>query len=171
MTKEKKVFFTDGFFEFPLSMVIIENLFMLLWIVVGAYICWEFVPLYGFSYLGFGLSMVYYVMRILVCRNCYYYGKMCHTGWGKLSKLYCKKGDVEQFGKGFNGLVIPLFYGSMALLPLILGIISLYKNFSIFKIVVLIIFLFIVVMSSFILRKKGCAKCKMRNICPGSASK
>ena len=163
--------FTDGLDKFPISTVFVENLFMLLWIVTGTFICWISVPLIGWIYLTFGLSMVLCIMRILVCKNCYYHGKLCHTGWGKLSAIYCKQGELNHFGCGVSGKIIPIFYGSMALLPLIIGIISIINNFSVFRICILILFLFVVVMSSFTLRKKSCEICKMKLICPGSAAK
>ncbi len=170
MTKEKKELFQEGREEFPVSTMVVENLFIFLWMTLGAFLCWQFEPLVGWIYLAFGFTMVLVVMRILVCKNCYYHGKRCHTGWGKLSALYCEQGEVERFGCGAGGAIVPMFYGSMALLPLVLGTITTVKAFTLIKIIQLAVFLFIVVMSSFTLRKKACAVCKMKNICPGSAA-
>ena len=171
MTKEKKEIFENGLDEYPISTVFIENLFMFLWIAIGAFLCWMLVPLIGWIYLIFELTMVLFVMRILVCKHCYYHGKLCHTGWGKLSAIYCQQGELSHFGCGIGGAIIPIFYGAMALLPLIFGIISIINTYSFFKICIIIIFLFVVVMSSFTLRKRSCEICKMKNMCPGSAAK
>jgi len=150
MTKEEKIF-QDGLEEYPISTIIIENLFMFLWIAYGTFLCWILVPLVAWIYLAFGLIMVLCVMRILVCKNCYYHGKRCHLGWGKLSAMYCKQGELTHFGCGFSGAIIPIVYGSMALLPLIFGIISIFKTFSLINICTIVIFLLIVIMSSFTL--------------------
>ncbi len=171
MTKEKTETLAKGLDEYPISTVIVENLFVFLWIAVGAYLCWKLVPMIGWIYLAFGLAMVLCVMRVLVCKNCYYHGKLCHTGWGKLSALYCRQGELSQFCCGFAGTIIPLFYGSMTLFPLILGTISIVKAFSLFGLCTIVVFLFIAVMSSYILRKRSCTVCRMRNMCPGSAAK
>ena len=171
MVEEKKEIFEQGLDEYPMSIVIIENLFIFLWLVVGTILCRAFSQLAGWLYLAFGLIMVLVVMRILVCKNCYYHGKQCHTGWGKLSAVYCKQGELNRFGCGIDGVTPPIFYGLMALAPLIFGIISMVQSFLISTMIVLIIFLLIVVISSFVLRKKACAICKMKNLCPGSAAK
>jgi len=163
VTKEEKELFQKGLDEYPISTVFVENLFMFLWITVGAFLCWIVVPVVGWVYLAVGLLMILCVMRILVCKNCYYYGKRCHTGWGKLSAIYCQQGELSHFG----GAIVPIFYGSMALFPLVLGIISIVKVFTLIKVCMVIIFLFIIVMSSFTLRKKSCTICKMKNMCPG----
>jgi len=171
VTKEEKKLFHEGLEEYSISTVFIENLFMFLWIAVGTFLCWIFIPLIAYIYLAFGLIMVLYVMRMLVCKNCYYYDKHCHTGWGKLSAVYCRQGEMNDFGRGISGAIIPIFYGLMALLPLILGGISIVQIFSLIKIGMAIVFLFLVVMSSVTLRKKSCIICKMKNICPGCAAK
>lgn len=171
MTEKEKALFQEGPEKYPVSTVLIENLFMFLWIAVGTFLCWIFAPLVAWIYLAFGLTMVLCVMRILVCKNCYYHGKLCHIGWGKLSALYCRQGELNKFGCGIGGSIIPIFYGSMALLPLILGVISIIKAFSLINTGMAIIFLFIVAVSSVTLRKKSCAICKMKNMCPGCAAK
>ncbi len=171
MSKEESKLFDGGLEEYPISTVIIENTLMLLWLLIGSYLCGTISPLTGWIYLGFGLSMVLVVMRILVCGNCYYHGKICHTGWGKLSALYCKQGDIRQFGCGAGGAIVPGFYGSMALLPVVLGIISLVQSFSILNLAIMLSFIVIVILSSHTFRKKACVQCKMKDICPGSLDK
>lgn len=171
MTKKEVKLFNEGLEEFPVSTIILENTTLLLWILAGSYLCYVFMPIIAYTYLAYGLSMVLVIMRILVCKNCYYHGKKCHTGWGKLSALYTKKGKIEKFGCGAGGAVIPVFYGSMALLPLILAVIVLINNFSIATLITLLVFLPIVYLSSTGFRKKACVQCKMKEICPGSLDK
>jgi hypothetical protein len=168
MAIKQKELFEDGLDEYPLGTVVIENLFMVLWLMIGTYLCWLLKPVVAWGYLVFGLVMVLAVMRVLVCRNCYYHGKRCHTGWGKVSALYCNQGEISGFGCGVGGAIIPVFYGSIALVPLVLGVISTVKDFSLIKIGVLVGFLVIVIMSSVTLRKKSCGVCKMKGVCPGS---
>ena len=171
MTKKEIELFQNGLDEYPISTVIIENLFIFLWIAAGTFLCWVFVPVIGWIYLGFGLMMVLFVMRILVCKNCYYHGKRCHTGWGKLSAIYCEQGELNHFCCGIGGAIVPLFYGSMALLPLILAVLSMVKAFSLITMFTTMVFIFIVVTGSFTFRKKACVVCKMRIMCPGYAEK
>jgi hypothetical protein len=136
---DKPKLFNNGFEKYPITTVLLENSLMLIWILTGAYLCALISPTVGWVYLAFGLSMVLVIMRILVCRNCYYYSKRCHTGWGKLSAMYCKPGNISRFGCGAAGAVIPIFYSSMALIPLILGIISFVKSFTSIALIILLV--------------------------------
>jgi hypothetical protein len=59
-----------------------------------------FLPLYvAFMHL--------FLLRKVLCRNCYYYDKRCCTGWGKLAPLYGEKGDEADFT---GGLALPAFF-------------------------------------------------------------
>ncbi len=171
ITNKKVKLFDDGQERYSLLTVIVENTLILTWILTGGYLCKTLFPIIGLIYLIYGFSMVLVVMRILVCRNCYYYGKLCHTGWGKLSSLYCKQGEITRFGCGFSGKIIPIFYASMTFIPLIMGIISIAMKFSIFNLIILLIFFATAFLSSFSIRKKACVKCKMKEICQGSLDK
>lgn len=144
---------------------------MLLWIALGAVACWFLYPLVAWLYLVFAIIMVFVVLRKMVCANCYYYDKWCCIGWGKLSALFFKKGEIENFPKSIGIKIAPLFYGLLTLIPIIFIVISIIQGFTISKILVLILLLLISFYSGMISRKKTCAKCKMRLICPGSAVK
>jgi hypothetical protein len=63
----------------------------------------------------------------------------------------------------------PITYGMLSLIPLILIIIALVKDFTVPKLVILILLLLVSGYSAVGNRKKSCANCKMRTICPGSA--
>jgi hypothetical protein len=106
-----------------------------------------------------------------VCTNCYYYDKWCGIGWGKLSALFYKKGDINDFSKSSGIKIAPLIYGLLMFIPIILIIVSMIQEFNIFKIVVLVLLLLISGYSGSVGRKKSCSQCKMMLLCPGSAVK
>ncbi|MCK4545763.1 hypothetical protein KAU43_09515 [candidate division WOR-3 bacterium] len=170
MSDEIKLF-EDGNEEFSKFIIILGNILMLLWIALGTISCWFLSPLIALLYMLFALIMIFVVLRKMVCVNCYYYGKWCAMGWGKLSAIFFRKGDVGKFSSSIGIKLAPVTYGLLTLIPLILIVISLVRGFSIFKVVLLILLLFISFYSGSINRKKTCAKCKMRIICPGSAVK
>ena len=170
MKTEIKIY-EQGLEEYPKTSAVIGNLFMILWIALGAVACWLIYPLIAWIYLAFAVIIVFVVLRKLVCTNCYYYNKWCNIGWGKLCALFFKKGDIEKFSISPSIKIAPLVYGSFTLIPLILLGISMFKGFSLFKLSILILLILIGYYSGTISRKKTCAKCKMRLICPGSAVK
>ncbi|MBM3156289.1 MAG: hypothetical protein FJ004_03275 [Chloroflexi bacterium] len=160
--------YEQGLEEYPKSWIMLGNLGMLLWIALGTAACWFLYPLAAWIYLPVALFMVFVILRWLVCTNCYYYGKWCPTGWGKLTALLFKQGSIEKFSKSAGIKLAPLTYGLLSLIPLILVIIALVRDFTVPKLVVLILLLLISGYSAVGNRKKSCAKCKMRTICPGS---
>jgi hypothetical protein len=171
MREQNRELFEGGVEQYSSTNVFVDNLLIFLWIFLGGYLCWFFIPIIGWIYLAFGLIMVLGILRIIICQNCYYHGKKCHSAWGKLSAMYCRKGDYRKFGAGIIGPVILAFWSSMALVPLILAVISIIRYCSLFKIVMVVTFFIIVVLSAVILRKDACGKCKMKYLCPGSASR
>jgi uncharacterized membrane protein len=170
MTQEKKLY-KEGPDEFPVSKVVQGNLLMVIWILLGGIGCWLFYPLAAWIYLPVAVVMVYVVLRRLVCTNCDYYGKRCALGWGKLSALLFKQGSIELFAGSIGVKLAPVTYGLLSFVPLVFIIISLTQGFATAKVVVLVLLLLISVYSGGISRKKGCAECRMKLICPGAAAK
>lgn len=170
MTKEIEIY-EDGLEKYPKRGIIFSNIIMLLWFALGTIACWYFYPLAAWIYLAFALIMVYIVLRKVVCINCYYFGKLCAFGWGKLSAKMFKKGKIEDFNESIGIKLAPLTYVLLLIIPLVLIIISIIQEFSWYKISVLIPLLLVSIYSVGISRKATCSKCKMRLICPGSAVK
>ena len=160
-----------GLEQYPKSSAVIANLVMAALIALGTIACWFFSPVAAWIYLAIGVLMVWVVMRRLVCVNCYYYGKWCVTGWGKLAALFFKKGDIDKFSTSIGVKIAPIVYGLISAIPIILLIVAMVSQFSVPRIVVLVLLVGISAYSAVINRKKTCAKCKMRLICPGWAVK
>jgi hypothetical protein len=168
---EKTKLYEQGLDEYPVAQAIFANIVMIIWIALGAVACWFFYPLIGLIYLVFALVMIYIVLRKLVCPNCFYHGKCCHMGWGKLSTLLSKEGNIEDFSNSIGLKVAPLSYGLLTLIPLIFIVISIFQEFLVSKLVVLVLLLAISFYSGTAGRKKACVVCKMKLICPGAAVK
>ncbi len=171
MTKGKIDIFEQGLEEHPKATIILANLVMLIWIASGTIACWFLHPLIAWIYLAVALTMVGVVLRKLVCINCYYYGKWCGTGWGKLAALLFKEGDMEKFSTSSGVKLAPGVYGLLSLIPIVLVVVAIIMEFTVPKIIVLAVLLLVSVYSGFISRKKGCVNCKMKLACPGNADK
>lgn len=167
----EKGIFEQGLEEYPKAGMVLGNLVMILWIASGTIACWFLHPLAAWIYLALAVITVGIVLRKLVCTNCYYYDKWCGTGWGKLAALLFKQGSIEKFDTSIGVKLAPLTYGLLTLVPLVLIIISMVQGFTIPKLVVLLLLLLVSVYSGALSRKKGCANCRMRLICPGCAVK
>jgi len=169
--ESKVVLSEEGCEEYSRAAVIDSNLAMLLWIALGTVSCWFFNHIVAWVFLGIALLTVFVVMRKLVCTNCYYYGKRCAAGWGKLSAMMFGQGDIEKFNDSIGVKIAPAVYGLLTLVPLVLGTISAIQHFSAIKPIVLTALLLMGMYSGTIARKRSCGRCKMRDYCKGSAAK
>jgi hypothetical protein len=157
--------------QYPMSRVIIGNILMFLWLVVGTIAIWFYSPIIATVYLIVAVITVYIILRKLVCTNCYYYDKWCSLGWGKLAAALFKRGNIEEFNDSIGLRLAPIVYGLLTIFPLIIVIVALILEFDYYKIGVLAILLFFAVYSGSISRKSACADCKMKTTCKGSAVK
>ncbi len=162
--------FKKGLDSYPLTSVTLNNLLLLLWITIGTVASYIFNPVAGIIYFLFFL-ITFILLKKLVCANCFYYGKWCSMGWGKLSALLFKKGKVEDFAGSPGMRIAPIVYGFLTLIPIILIIVSMIFKYEFRKIVVLFLFLLLSFYTNFFNRKKACANCKMNMLCPGSLVK
>lgn len=163
--------YKEGLERYPKAIIFWGNFLIILWILLGTIACRFFCPLIALIYLLFAVAMIGFVLRKLLCTNCYYYKRRCSLGWGKLSALFFKGGSIEKFNAGYGQKLASLTYGLLTVIPVIFMGISISQEFVIFKAIILILLLVVSIYSGVINRKKTCLKCKMRLICPGCAVK
>lgn len=64
--------------------------------IIGAFILSGFGIIFAVLYLLYCLGVEVMVI-FRSCGNCYYYGKVCGLGKGKIAPVFCKKGDPKKF--------------------------------------------------------------------------
>ncbi len=136
---------------------------------IGAYI------LSGFGILWTGLYLAYCIWIELGimrhgCVNCYYYGRLCAFGKGRLCALLFEKGDPQSFTSrrcSWKDLV-PDFL--VVLIPLVGGIVLLIRQFSWSLVLLLGALLILFSLGNAIVRGRlACAHCMQREIgCPAA---
>jgi hypothetical protein len=153
------------FYEnYPYWIIIVSNLLTLSIYTIGITIIKPLGIIWLLIYLAY---IVFLEIRLLrkSCVNCYYYGKRCAFGKGKLSSLFFKK------GKGFTGNftwkdLIPDML--VAIIPVIIGIVRLIMDFNwILLLFVILLFLLVSKGNEFVRGSLACKYCKQREInCP-----
>jgi hypothetical protein len=109
-------------------------------------------------------------LRILQesCVNCYYYGKVCGLGRGKLCALFFKQGNPQEFAKREISWksVLPDFM--VLILPLVGGIIFLVMDFSWLILALMMILVVLSLGGNALMRGAlACKYCKQRELgCP-----
>lgn len=114
--------------NFPGRMVVGCNTVSFLTYFLGAYIFLQINTFLVLLYLAYCLWMEFNVLK-RSCVNCFYYGRVCGFGKGKLCAVFFKKGRPESFAKrkiGFKDL-LPDFL--VSLLPLVGGVYLLVSDF------------------------------------------
>jgi hypothetical protein len=157
---------TKCFENYPLSIVLVSNLLNILIYAIGFYIILGFGLVYSVIYLLYCMFLEFRVLR-KSCVNCYYYGKYCSFGRGKLAGLLFKKGSkkFDEDKISWKNL-IPDFL--VSLIPIIAGIVLLIIDFS--WLILVLIILLIILMSfgnGFVRGQLACKYCKQRELgCP-----
>jgi len=135
--------------------------------IIGAYLMFKLGAIWGWLYLLYCLIVEIRVMRFS-CLHCYYYGKLCGLGRGKLASLFFGKGDPKKFLEKnitWKDLIPDLL---VSLIPFLIGLYILFKDFS-WAVLTLIVLLFLLttVGNGFIRGNIVCKYCKQRDLgCP-----
>lgn len=118
---EKK---TRGLENYPFRTVFVINLISLSVYAAGLYLTYLVWPPFSFLYLVYVIYSELSLYRH--CASCYYYGKVCAFGKGKVAALIFSKNDPKKFGdvqfgskemmKGLLVPVIPVIAGAWLLL-------------------------------------------------------
>ncbi len=153
--------------KYPYWIIFISSFVSIATYLLGALIIYRA----GFSWLVIYLLYVLLLEARLLkksCVDCYYYGKQCAFGKGKLSCLFFNKGNPKNFvsRKITWKDIIPDFMVSVV--PLILGVSLLITDFEMFLLLqVVLLVLFAFVGSAFVRSSLACKHCRQREIgCP-----
>ena len=155
------------FENYPFWIVFFSNLVSIAIYLIGAFIIYKI----GFIWLILYIAFILYLEFKLIkghCVDCYYYGKICAFGKGNISSIFFKKGDLNKFCKMKITWVDILPNFLVSLIPIVVGIILLIKNFNwILLVSVLILFILTFIGNGIIRSQLACKYCKQREIgCP-----
>lgn len=158
---------TKTYDNYPYRIVMVTNLVPVLTYLAGLLI------MISFSLLAAVLYLIYILVlevRLLSrhCVNCYYWGKRCAFGKGKISSLLFKKGDMEKFCEGTFGWKDMIPDILVFLIPLITGVILLITRFDLFILATAIILIALnTAGNAYIRGNLACRYCKQRETgCP-----
>lgn len=151
------------------------------WIVLGSNLLSFSIYALGFYILsGIGLwasfLFLIYVLALEIriiskhCVSCYYWGKTCGFGKGRISALFFKKGDISRFcAKEMNwkDLIPDLL---VSLIPVVTGIVLIIIHFNgLILLAIIAIIILITIGNSFIRGILTCHYCKQKELgCPAN---
>ena len=158
---------TSSFENFPWWMVATCNALGLAIYAIGFYLTVRLGILWGVLYLAYCVWMEWRVLSGS-CRSCYYYGKRCGFGKGRLcSRLMTRTAEQTLHTKRISWRdVVPDFL--VSLIPLGVGIIVLIRSFSWHVLLLMLVLVFLgSVGTGFVRGQIACKYCKQRELgCP-----
>jgi len=160
---------TKVYERFPIWIVILSNFVGLSIYLIGAYVLAGFGLWVAGLYLLYGLGLE---LRLLKghCVNCYYYGKSCGFGKGKLCSWLFKHGDPRKFAETEISWTNMLPDFVVLLWPVLGGIILLVQDFSWLLIGLLILLVAFSLSGNAIVRGSfACKYCRQKELgCPAA---
>jgi len=153
--------------RFPWPIVLLANVVTLSIYAVGTYLLWGLSFWWAILYLLYCVWMEWHLLT-KSCVNCYYYGKVCGFGKGKLCALLVKQGDPQKFGAGpFSWRdLIPDF--GVLVFPAVGAIVGLIVAFRWINLGLLVVLLVLCLGGNAVVRGSfACRYCKQRELgCP-----
>jgi hypothetical protein len=153
--------------KYPYRIVLLTSLQAIFMYGLGFLIMYNWLPLIAFLYLAFVLVLEFRLIRYH-CVNCYYWGKICGFGKGRLSSFFFRKGEPVAF------CAMEFTWKSMipdmlvAFIPVITGIVLLIIHFDLIILFAMLIIVFLTSSGNALIRGKlTCPKCRQRELgCP-----
>jgi hypothetical protein len=153
--------------NYPRRIILLSNLVQASIYGIGGFVMYSVGIIWLAVYI---LYLLWLEIRLLgrSCVNCYYYGKFCAFGKGKLAAWLFKRGDAAKFNRDKITWrdIIPDFL--VSIIPLIAGIVLLIINFKVLLLVLLVLLVLAVSLGSGLIRGKlACRYCRQRELgCP-----
>lgn len=154
------------FENYPMKTVAISNLVSISIYLIGSYIIYQIGALWLIAYVAY---IAFLEIRLLRnCAECYYYGRLCAFGQGRLSSAIFKKGNPKNFSQRKIAWkdILPDFM--VSIIPMLVGIWLLIMRFN-FLLLAMIVVLFLLTSAGngFVRGSLACNHCKQRELgCP-----
>jgi hypothetical protein len=153
--------------KFPFWIPLLAGALSLTIYGLGLYIFYHLGILFAILYLSYCLWLESQILRGS-CKHCYYFGKTCGLGRGKICALIFKKGDPKKFIEreiSWKDL-IPDFL--ILIFPLVGGVIVLIKGFSWLILSMMVILVILSMAGNALVRGSlACKYCKQKELgCP-----
>ena len=153
--------------SYPFWIVLISNVVAIAIYAAGAFVIHKIGWIWLIIYILYIIGLEIRLLRSS-CVNCYYYGKACAFGKGKLSCLFFKKGDTNRFKQDKITWkdIAPDFL--VSLIPIVAGVILLIIDFNWLLLSMVLIVIILTFLGNGLIRGSlACKYCKQREIgCP-----
>jgi cell division protein FtsW (lipid II flippase) len=149
--------------NYPKHITTIRWIILLLAFGLGIYVLLGLHYLLAIIYIVYSLVALTLILPLSRCASCFYHGKFCNTGWGKIAAYLSEKGDESKYVDHYN---YAIFLHLLWLIPLLIALLQLVRQKDLFALSIFVIYLFILFAEKIILKKLCCKRCHQREFCP-----
>lgn len=149
--------------NYPKHVIIIRWIILGVAFVLGIYILSDIKEMLGVVYVVYSLIALTLILPLSRCASCFYHGKVCNTGWGKVAAYLFPKGDESQFVAHYG---YAIFLHLLWLIPLLASFFQLLRNRDLMALIIFFSYLFILLVERVTLKKLACTRCHQREFCP-----
>lgn len=157
--KEKFVFCES----YPWYVIIIRWIILIVTFAFGIYILSDIKELLGVAYVVYSLIALTLILPLSRCVSCFYHGKACNTGWGKVAAYLFPKGDESRYVDRYNYTIL---LHLLWFIPLLASFFQLLRKRNVLALMFLLSYLAILLMEKVILKRLACKRCHQRDFCP-----
>jgi hypothetical protein len=157
---------------YPKHVIIIRWIILILAFALGIYILSGIKDWLGVVYVIYSLIALTLILPLSRCVSCFYHGKLCNTGWGKVAAYLFPKGmnhvvdtkaDEYKYIEHYNyAILLHLLW----LIPLLGSFFQLLRKRSMIVLILFLVYLFILLLEKIVLKKLACKRCHQREFCP-----
>ncbi|KPL00518.1 MAG: hypothetical protein AMJ91_04355 [candidate division Zixibacteria bacterium SM23_73_3] len=148
---------------YPKYVIIIRWIILGVAFALGVYILLDLKEALGVLYVIYSVAALTLVLPLSRCVSCYYHGKACHTGWGKVAAYLFPKEDESKFVAHYS---YAIFLHLLWLIPLLASFFQLLRKRDVLALIIFFSYLLILLMERITLKKLACARCHQREFCP-----
>jgi len=161
---------SERYENYPVQTVVLSNLVSLGIYGLGLFIMQKTGWIPATVYLIFILLFEYRLIRYH-CTNCYYWGRLCGFGRGRISGWFFRQGDPSTFCRKKITLKDMIPDALIALIPLVSGIVLLILEFSLTLLFALLVLVVLTTMGNAHVRGRlTCRHCRQQELgCPADA--
>jgi len=158
--KEKDFFYYK---DYPWVVITLRWFFLLLVFVLGLYIFLDFKQVLAYLYVFYAIFCLSLIFPLSRCVYCFYFGRFCNTGWGKVSAFLFEKKDEEEYLRrsSFYVLTYPLWF-----LPGLLALFELVLKRNLKYLILFCGFVLLWLSGKFFLKWVCCKRCNKKDFCP-----
>jgi hypothetical protein len=150
--------------NYSLFVVLIRWLFLGAAFGLGIYILFQFKEILAYIYIFYGVLCLMLILPLSRCVYCYYHGKVCDCGFGKVASYLFPKNDESRYKSKYVYFSLTYLFW---IFPVLMGLIQVLRERSLKALIVILAFLLVLFLERTFLRVAGCKNCHQREICPG----